>query len=106
MEFLGPILAKLHKIPPTSTHSHYVENGLRGLTAATTGSSGRGTLSIGMGSYRGPLEWPPMVRRFNQHPLKKLKLSKLVQNQNEHQKQIPQVKTKHMSGRTSELHRV
>ena len=54
-------------MPPTSTPSHYVENGLRGPTPART---------AGVATH-----CAPMVRRFNQHPLKKLKFSKLAQNQ-------------------------
>ena len=45
----------------------------------------------------------PMVQWFNQQPLKRLKFLKLAQNQNRHQKRIPQVKTNQMSGQTSEL---
>ena len=85
---------------------HYVDNGLRGPTAATTGSSGRGTPSRA-GGYGGPAgvatHCAPMVQWFNQQPLKKLKFLKLAQNQNRHQKRIPQVKTNQMSARTSEL---
>ena len=39
-----------------------------------------------------------MVQWFNQQPVKKLKISKLAQNQNRHQKRIPHVKTNQMSG--------